>query len=1128
MRRPLRTQKLRTIFVAVSILALFATRSHADESAVQIAEQQRIIPTYEVGPAEPNPMFYDHESYQGAQKRVYPYALQDNLLHTKKDRSYTSLELENQYVKIAVLPQIGGRLFSAIDKTDGYDFFYHQHVIKPALIGMLGAWISGGIEWCAFHHHRNTTFMPVDYTLMDNRDGSKTIWFGEIERRQRMKWLIGLTLFPDKSYVQAEVKLFNRTAQPHSILYWANVAVHVNDQYQVYFPPSVQVATYHSKIDFTTWPIARGMYRGHDYSNVDISWWKNSPVSNSFFAWDLREDFMGGYDHGKNAGVVHVADHNVVCGAKLWEWGTGPAGRAWDKILTDNDGPYAELMVGAFSNNQPDYSWIKPHEVKTFKQYWYPISGIGGIKNANLNGAVNLELGSGHTAKFGFCPTARRSGTTVVLKNTKTDKTLSSKTVDTQPGKPIVATVHVPANVRETDLSLTVIADDGTELIRYAPIHYPAVKDLPKPVQPPPKPADIKSIEELYITGLRIEQIHNPSVDPLQYYQEALRRDPSDSRCNIMLGIHANKNGDFQSAEQFLRKAIERISEAYTRPKDTQAYYQLGIALRGQHKTDAAHDAFYRAAWDDAYRAAAHYQRAELATAQSRFQLALEHITNVLAADRLDTRALSLKAAILRKMQRYVEAERAAQAALSVDPLDFHAANELVLTLQGRHKSAEAEKELQRLTKRMRGNVQSYLELASDYMDAGLWDAAIAVLRRPGASDPPSTDSPLLHYYLGYALLQNGSKDAAKIEFARGAKLPIKYCFPFRLEGLDVLHAAIGLNPNDAHAYYYLGNLMFDRQPDVAIASWEKSRAIDATLATVHRNLGWAYQHTRNDAAKAILCYEQALACDQNDPRLFLEIDQLYEYANIPPARRLAAMKASHETLVQRQDSFMREIRVLVLNGVYDQAIDYLEHNYFHAQEGRRDVHDLFVDAHLLKGLDLLKHAQPDEALKHFHRAAEYPENLSVGRPANDPQAAQIAYYLGLAYDTLKQETKARESYQQAAEMTGLGGNPVAQFCQAMSLKQLGQSAACEKALAALIQAGKKGLAQEESSDFFAKFGTGRSRRVQVAAAHLMLGLGLLGQGDQDAAHEEFAQAAAGNYSDVWAAYFAANGGKGE
>ena len=363
----------------------------------------------------------------------------DGVTNIREEKTYKALYLGNEYIKLCILPEIGGRLWYATDKTNGYEIFYRQHVVKPALIGMLGAWVSGGIEWCVFHHHRNTTNMPVDYALAENADGSKTIWFGETERRHRMKWLIGVTLYPGKSYIEATVKLNNRTEYPNSILYWANVAVHVNDDYQVQFPPSVTAATYHSKNDFAHWPIANESYRGTDYKGVDLSWWKNHPEPVSFFAWNLQEDFMGGYDHGKHAGLVHVGDHHVVCGAKLWEWSPGPTGRMWDKILTDADGPYAELMVGAWSDNQPDYSWIKPHEVKTFTQYWYPVRDIGGFKNANTRGAVNLELASDGKAKLGFNATAKYEKARAILK--AGDKTLLEQTITIGPEKPFMAAV---------------------------------------------------------------------------------------------------------------------------------------------------------------------------------------------------------------------------------------------------------------------------------------------------------------------------------------------------------------------------------------------------------------------------------------------------------------------------------------------------------------------------------------------------------------------------------------------------------------------------------------------------------------------------------------------------------------
>jgi len=349
------------------------------DSEVILQEKEMIIPTYEIGEPDRNPIFYTGRAYQGAQGHVYPYPMMDKLTDNRVNKRYKVIILENKYVQIMILPEIGGRIFSAVDKTNNYNFFYRQHVIKPALIGMLGAWISGGVEWNAPHHHRATTFMPIDYTFEENPDGSKTVWIGEIELRHRMKWIIGITLHPDKSYLEVTFKIFNRTPFAHSFLYWANPAVHAGPNYQVIFPPSTEYATYRGKNQFSHWPISQEIFTGVDYRGVDISWWKNHPAPTSFFAWNYEDDFFGGYDHGKQAGTAYYANHHIAPGKKFFLWGNGPQGRMWDKILTDEDGPYLELMAGAYSDNQPDYSWIQPYEVKTAKQYWYPIREIGGI-----------------------------------------------------------------------------------------------------------------------------------------------------------------------------------------------------------------------------------------------------------------------------------------------------------------------------------------------------------------------------------------------------------------------------------------------------------------------------------------------------------------------------------------------------------------------------------------------------------------------------------------------------------------------------------------------------------------------------------------------------------------------------
>ena len=167
------------LLLAVAVWLSFTAQA---QQPVTYSEVNEVIPTYKSNPPEPNPMFFFGRGTQGAEQRIYPYPLYDNLTNKKSNQTYKLLYLENEYVKIGVMPELGGRLFSAIDKTNNYDFIYRQHVIKPALIGLTGAWISGGVEWNIPHHHRASTFIPVQSSVEEGPDGSKTIWVGEIGR----------------------------------------------------------------------------------------------------------------------------------------------------------------------------------------------------------------------------------------------------------------------------------------------------------------------------------------------------------------------------------------------------------------------------------------------------------------------------------------------------------------------------------------------------------------------------------------------------------------------------------------------------------------------------------------------------------------------------------------------------------------------------------------------------------------------------------------------------------------------------------------------------------------------------------------------------------------------------------
>jgi tetratricopeptide (TPR) repeat protein len=1084
-------------------------------SEVRIWEEDVVLPTYRLDPPDPNPMFYRHEAYQGAQKRIYPYPSQEHVTNIREEKSYRFVFLENEYVRLSVLPELGGRIFSALDKTNDYDFFYRQSVIKPALIGMLGAWISGGVEWCVFHHHRNTTFMPVDYFLAENPDGSKTVWIGETERRHRMHWVIGVTLHPGRSYVETTVKLYNRTPFTHSMLYWANVAVHANEQYQVVFPPTVRIATYHAKTDFIHWPIGDTVYRGVDYRGVDLSWWKNHPEPNSFFAWRLAEDFMGGYDHGRRAGVVHVADHHIVSGAKLWEWGPGPRGRVWDRILTDTDGPYAELMVGAYSDNQPDYSWTAPTETRIFRHYWYPVHDIGGFKRANQDVAVNLEV-SDDGVLVGVHPTRPFPNTRVTLY--RNGKLWLEESGDLSPARPFVKRLAPDTPPAASDLRLVVSDGDGKTVIEYAPGPESTPPPLPAPVSPPAPPEQIPNNEELYLTGLRLLQLYNPVLDPFEYFSEVLRRDPDDTRTNTIVGIELARQGRYSEAEEHLDRAHRRLSAEYIRPRDMEAAYYLAWVKRELGKTEEAYDLFYQATWDLAWRAAAYQQLAEISSLEGQWDRALAEIERSLAANAENTRARGYRAAFLRRLGRLEEAREEAGCLPAQDPLDFFARNEWTLA------SSEADRRgrLAELSRLMRDEVESYLELAMDYVRLGMWREASDVLQRPLSREGSfAAGYPMVFYHLAWLSSQMGDERAAESWLQKAAEASPQYCFPFRLESIRVLRWAVGRSPRDARAFHYLGNALFEKQPEAAIQAWETARQLDPAFAATHRNLGWAYYYHRKDTRSAVAAYEEAVARNPQDSRFFQELDQLYELADADPEKRLALLEEHRETVVRRNGSLLRLIRAQIAAGRFLPAVELLESKFFHVQEGAEDIHDLFADAHLLAGLQLFAQGEREAALQHFLRSAEYPENLSVGPPRRDPRLPQIAWYISRGCEALGRDDEAREWLDRAVQGDSPAPGSAADFYRGMALKELGRKNEAEELFASLVEVGERLLKEGSGREFFVSFGERETEAMQKARAHFLRGLGCLGLGKREEAREAFQQAGEYNRGDAWAAYFA-------
>lgn len=1127
-------RRLSAPLAALLLSSVLASSLFAAEKAVKVWEEPVTIPTYLIGPPDPNPRFYTGTGSQGAQHRIYPYPAYDNLTAEKADKAYKMVYLENQYIKVGVLPESGGKIFEAIDKTNGYNFFYRQHVIKPALISLLGAWISGGVEWDIPHHHRATSFLPVQYTIESHPDGSQTVWVGELELRDRMRWSVGLTLRPGSTCLEASFRMVNRTPLPTSMLCFSNVAVHVDDTYQVIFPPSTQHVTYHGKRSFTTWPIATTMFNNTDFSaGVDVSWYKSHINANSMFAWNYQDDFFAGYDHGKNAGTMSIADHHVAPGKKFWTWGSGPNGHLQDTLLTDNDGPYIELMVGAYSDNQPDYTWLAPYETRTWTQVWYPFRDIDGMKNANTDAAVNLEVKEGK-AKVGFYATADHPAATITVR--LKDKVLLQEQTAINPGHSYVKEIALPSGADEHDLRVSLTAE-GRELIAYTPMKLEP-EAMPKPVTDTPRPEQIKTNEELYLAGLRIEQFHAPGAAPDPYWQEALKRDPGDIRVNTALGIDCIKAARYADAEKYLRKALERATAQYTSPKDGEPYYYLALALQGQGKREEAFTQFYHATWSGAWCSPAYFGLAQIASARGDQTAAMEYVERAISANANNIRALGLKAALLRHAGKQAEALAAAEAIGKIDPLDVPAMAERWL-------AEPNDAHAGMLAATLQAHPATGLETAVGYMNAGLWRDATAILTPITGAGKNSNVSPLVYYTLAYCARQMEQPAKATEYYRLAMQASTELVFPFQREMIDVLEQAMQDNPSDARAPYYLGNLLYDWQPERAVTLWEKSASLGADFSAVYATLATAYARQAATREKVQPMLEKAVQFGGN-ATAFYELDRLNEEAGMAPDKRLALLEA-HQSEINRDEVIAREVNLRIFAGKYDEAINQMRGRFFRAWEGggRFSVGDAWINAHLLRGQQRLAAKQYQEALADFQAALQFPSTLQEAIGDITSRKGEVAYWSGNAYEAMGQMDKAQQSWREATEasigqpargvgrgrgsgpgiattgpatapadgtpapagrrgrpaMGGLGAGvhvtQAAIYYQAMAFQKLGQETQAQAAF--------KRLTATPAADPVA---TGRNlsaaQRVSLGDAHYVLGLGALGDKNKEKAKAEF------------------------
>lgn len=1098
----------------------YLIQSTVNTSEVRAWEEIVMLPTYGIGKEEKNPIFLEKRVYQGSSGSVYPYPVIEKIEDEKHDRPWRAFFIENEYIKLMILPELGGRIQMAYDKVKKRHFVYYNQVIKPALVGLTGPWISGGIEFNWPQHHRPSTYLPTDCMIEEFPDGSKTIWCSEVERMFRTKGMAGFTLYPGKAYIEIKAKVYNRTPFPQTFLWWANPAVVVNKDYYSVFPPDVNAVFDHGKRAVSSFPIATGEYYKVDYSaGVDISRYKNIPVPTSYMAINSKFDFVGGYEEHIEAGLLHVADHHVNAGKKQWTWGNGDFGQAWDRNLTDEDGPYIELMTGMYCDNQPDFTWLQPYEEKSWVQYFMPYQKVGMVKNATRDALINLQPVEEGRMKVILYTTSAHREVRVMLTNTVNGKIYLDALTAVSPENSYAETVACDTQKME-DLKLTVLDEKGKVLVSYQAAK-PEIRPIPEPAKAALEPKKIASMEQLFLTGHHLEQYRHATYLPMDYYMEALSRDESDIRCNNAVGLLLMRRGRFAEAQKYFDRAIKTQTERNPNPYEGEPYYNLGWSKKMQGDIDGAYDAFFKATWNAAWQDSGYMGLAQIDMIREDYANGLDHIDRSLYRNWLNHKGRQLKVSFLRKTGDFAKAEALINDSLAMDKFNMGCRFEsyLIHTLQGNTEAAAAAKaEMKAL---MRGAVHSYLEYAIDYASAGMYEEAAQLLSFVTEEDEATY--PMVYYALGYFASKMGKKEEAVALYKQAETMCPDYCFPNKLEEVLMLNDAMSLNPEGAKAPYYLGNFHYAaRVYDEAIACWEKSASIDDTYPTVLRNLSLAYYNKQHNPQKALVTLEKAYNLDTTDARILMELDQLYKKLRYPHRQRLDFLEAHADVVEQRDDLCIERITLYNQLGEYQKAYDLINSRKFHPWEGGEGK---VTSQYLLCRVELAKIAIREgrfaDAVRLLKETEKYPDNLGEGK-LSMAEENDIHYWMGCAYEGLGEEALAKEFFTKATKGSAEPAiaffyndqQPDKIFYQGLAWRKLGEEDKARSRFNRLIKHGEKHLFDKVKIDYFAVslpdlliWDDDLNVRNQIHC-NLVMGMGYLGLGDKEQARKFLSEVA--------------------
>ena len=984
------------LILALAVTCLVGQASaQSSKDTPRVWEEPLVIPTYELNPPNPYPALLDWQRRKW--RPVYPYAFLDSLGNEKTNKTWKAVYLENEYLKVTVLPELGGHVYQIFDKTLNRDIIYSNPVMKYAMVALRGAWVSGGIEWNFPDGHTLTTVAPIDYVMRTEGDGSAAVAIGDTERVQRMQWQVILRLRPGTRVLESEVTLNNRREVPGRYWYWSTAGAPAAADLRFNYP--MREAYPHAFWPVFKFPIEKG---------VDVGRFKDVPNFLSLFARDSKRDYFGVYYEQSDWGVVHVADHRELPGKKTWTWGTDDNGDIWIDKLTDGGGQYVEFQGGRFET-QMEHQFIAPHRVEHFFEYWFGVNKMGGAWNeATSDAAVRISV-QGSRATVSIAPNQRLSQ--VEFTTTSAGKQVHAERIDLDPTKVFTTTFDVP----HQPLELTLKDKDGRVLLRYrtdSPVdNNPDFKPATRPVPDPPNP---NSAEQSYVAGLALDK-KSREREAREAYTEALKRDPAFAPAHIALGLSFYRSGEYETATQHLEAALVRNKDA------ADAHYYLALVQRASGQTSAAEDHLLWLVRSGYRESLARYVLGEIALANGDTKKALEQLRQAVLLDPRDLKARTVLA-VAERLDGNIPAALATINEVADElPIDYFAINEQALINKATGNTDKEKAAADQLRHLLSREPDAVLELAFNYTAIGQQREAIAILEDAITRGPSgildvdkSRVHPMLYYTLGYLYEKSGERDRARAQFALAMKGDPAFVFPHRVEEIDVLRTAITANTNDGRAAYYLGNVLAAMNRDKeALSAWRDAVKLDAANTIAQRNYAralWLVSQNREEAAAQ---YQRAINVSPNDFRLYIEFDKLLAEMRATD-RRIKLLEGAPAAVLAQSGAVQSLAGAYIDAGRFNDAAALLAKTTFTSGEGEDAALGLYRKAHLGLARKYREAGDHMKAAAEFAAVTEFPRNFGVGRPAMQSQAQ---YYVAAAreYEAAGNRDEAERWWQRAA-----------------------------------------------------------------------------------------------------------------